>query len=386
MSFLRRIAKPQDVAERSQISWNQWIQLYAGNRGSTAPVSMSSVSSIETALSNSVVWRCAMKNAATLASFPVHTYRGRDVITDPPLVADPAGDASLRSSWVFAAYLSMYLRGGANFWISTAQGSTRPTATTLLYPDRVDWTEKDGWTLDGDPVDLWPLGRLYHLPLYTMPGHPKGLNPLQFAARSLFPGMAAQEFSSNFFRDGGHPTAIIAPEKDPGADGAKVLKERVMQAVSGTNREPIVVPQSVKWTQMQVNPEDSQFIETMKLSDEQVCRYMGTPPEEIGIAPSGASMTYANREQRKQDYLQELLFPKGQLEAAWSSWIARPQYVKLNPSGLLASDLKTRYESYKLAAEVQSVTGAPLLTIDEMRELEDRPPLPGDPTPTEAAP
>ena len=33
---------------------------------------------------------------------------------------------------------------------------------------------------------------------------------------------------------------------------------------------------------MQVNPEDSQFIELMRLTDEQVCRYMGTPPEGSG--------------------------------------------------------------------------------------------------------
>ena len=84
-----------------------------------------------------------------------------------------------------------------------------------------------------------------------------------------------------------HPTSIIAPERDPGTEGQKALKARVMEAVSGSNREPIVLPQSVKWTQMQVNPEDSQFIELMRLTDEQVCRYMGTPPEEVGIALAG---------------------------------------------------------------------------------------------------
>ena len=33
---------------------------------------------------------------------------------------------------------------------------------------------------------------------------------------------------------------------------------------------------------MQVNPEDSQFIELMRLTDEQVCRYMGTHPRRSG--------------------------------------------------------------------------------------------------------
>jgi len=318
-----------------------------------------------------------MKNAATLASFPVHTHRGRDVVPDPPIVANPAGDGSLRSSWVFAGALSMYLRGGLNLWV-TATDSRRAQSAALLHPDRIDYSDSRGWLLDGKPVDLWPIGQLLHIPLYVLPGNPKGLNPLQYAARSLFPGMTAQDFSGNFFRDGAHPTAIIAPDHDPGEEGAKALKQKVMDAVSGTTREPIVLPQSVKWTQMQINPDDSQFIEAMRLSDEQVCRYMGTPPEEIGIAPSGASLTYANREQRKQDYLQELLYPKGQIEGGWSSLIAKPQQVKLNPDGLLRADLRGRYESYKIAAEINDLTGETLLSVDEMRDLEDRPPIEGD--------
>jgi HK97 family phage portal protein len=378
MSLLRRLNReaPAEATERQLPSAFGLSHYMHGIITAGASVSPLSVQSIETALKHSVVWRCSMKNAATLASFPVHTHRGRQVVSDPRIVADPAGDGSLRSSWVFAAVLSMYLRGGANLWMGDSpEAATRPQAAPLLHPDRVDWSDKKGWTVDGKQVDLWPLGPLLHIPMYTLPGSPKGLNPLQFAARSLFPGMAAQEFGANFFRDGAHPTAIISPESDPGKDGAEALKARVMESVSGTNREPIILPQSVKWTQMQVNPEDSQFIDLMKLSDEQVCRYMGTPPEEIGIAPSGASQTYANREQRKQDYLQELQFPMRQLEGGWSSLIARPQQVRLNPDGLLRTSLKERYESYKLAAEINSLTGETFLDVDEMRDLEDREPL-----------
>ena len=294
MSLLARRRRPEGEARERVFGFTEFVNQWMVT-GSGSAVTRTSVQSLDVALSNSVVWRCAMKNAATIASFPVHTHRNRDVIADPMIVADPQGDGSLRSSWVFG---------------------------------------------------------------------------------SVFPGMAAQDFGGNFFRDGAHPTSIISPEKDPGKEGADTLKKRVMEATSGTNREPLVLPQNIKWTQMQVNPEDSQFIETMKLSDEQVCRYMGTPPTEIGIAPSGASVTYANREQSKQDYLQELLYPIGQIEASWSSLIARPQYVKLNPDGLLRADLKTRYESYRIAAEIEQMAGKPLLDVDEMRELENRPELP----------
>lgn len=376
MSLLRRAVKAEEQrsipGNAGFLSLDQYISLV----GTGSSLTRTSVQSIDTALGSSVVWRCTMKNAATLASFPVHTYRDRVEVPDPRIVASPAGDGSLRSSWVFGSVVSMYLRGGANYWL-TMEGSSVATAQ-LLHPDRVTYSDRDGWQVDNKSVDLWPIGQLLHVPLYVMPGSPKGLNPLQYASRSLFPGMAAQEFGGNFFRDGSHPTSIIAPETDPGPEGAMALKDRVMAAVSGTNREPIVVPQSVKWTQIQVNPDDSQFIELMRLTDEQVCRYMGTPPEEVGIVPDGSSLTYANREQRKQDYLQELLYPMRQLEAAWSGLLEGGRRVRMSPDGLLRTSLKERYESYKIAAEINKLAGGTFLDIDEMRELENREPVQSD--------
>lgn len=345
--------------------------------GGSVSVTEGSVSSIETALTHSVVWRCAMKNAATVSSFPVHTYVGRDLVVDPLIVSDPAPGDMEQDVWVFAAVLSMYLRGGAYAFVgpdlAAAQG--QPEVAFLLHPDRVDWSEKDGWTVDKKPEQLYPLGRLWHCPLNVLPGSPKGLNPLQYARRSMFPGMAAQQFGSNFFRDGAHPTSIIAPQEDPGETNAQALKDRVMAATSGGSREPLVLPQSIKLIQLQVSPDDSQFIETMKLTDEQVCRYMGTPPEEVGITPSGASVTYANREQRKQDYLQELLLPTRRLERAWTRLVTTSPAptaprVRFNSNGLLRADTLTRFQVYEIAKRIG------LLTDDEMREMEDRPPLP----------
>lgn len=373
--FTRRRAAPSSAGvARSQpaFSFDQWVRLFGGS----ASVTPTSVTGLGVALGNSVVWRCAMKNAATVSTFPVHVHRGREVLdVEPPIVADPSASSDLRqSAWVFAAVVSMYLRGGAYGWIgqSLEAAMGRPTAVPLLHPDRVAWTEKTGWTVDNDPVETWPSGPLWSVPMYVLPGSPKGLNPLEYARRSLYPGMAAQDFGGSFFGDGGHPTAIVSVDGDPvpTQEQAQQVKDRLMAVLSGGAREPLVVPANVKWQQLQVNPDDSQFIELMRLSDEQVCRYMGTPPEEVGIAPSGSSLTYANREQRKQDYLQELLLPVRRLEEAWTSLLVAPtDRVRLQTAGLLRADLAGRYASYKLAAEIG------LLTLDEMRELEERPPM-----------
>ena len=58
------------------------------------------------------------------------------------------------------------------------------------------------------------------------------------------------------------------------------------------------------------------------------------------------------------------------LETALTDLVPRGAYVKFNAGGLLRTDLKTRYESYEIALR------AGFLTVAEVRELEDREPLP----------
>ena len=53
--------------------------------------------------------------------------------------------------------------------------------------------------------------------------------------------------------------------------------------------------------------------------------------------------------------------------------MARGQYVKFNRGSLLRTDLKTRYEAHEIGLR------AGFLTLDEVRELEDREPLPAGP-------
>ena len=127
-----------------------------------------------------------------------------------------------------------------------------------------------------------------------MAGSPKGLNPIEFARKTIYAALVAQEFGSNFFRDGGHPSALLAPDRDPGTEGAKALKERFKAATSGTNREPLVLPQSVKYEQIQINPDDSQFIEAMRFDDETLTRFFGVDPAMVGVATGGTSLTYAS--------------------------------------------------------------------------------------------
>ena len=67
------------------------------------------------------------------------------------------------------------------------------------------------------------------------------------------------------------------------------------------------------------------------------------------------------------------------LGAALSALLAQPRYVKLNVSGLLRGDARTRWDTYYLAEQINLSATArgeqPVLTTSEMRDFEDLGPV-----------
>ena len=377
MSLVRRLRGEQSE-ERSQpaLTSAQWIKLRYDYDSS---VSVTSAGQIDTALRHPTVWRSVNKIAGMVVQMPFHSRIGmRMASPQPPIVRNPSA-MHRPSAWKRAAVTSMLLKGGA---YGFAQRSGRGGAETceLLHPDRVDWTPEQGWTIDNEPAPpMWPLGPFWQVPYMVLPGSPKGVGAIEYARRTTFAGMAAAEFGGNFFRDGAHPTHVIAPESDPGKDGAKALKRKVKAAVSGTDRDPLVLPQSVKFEQIQINPDDSQFLELMGFSGGQVAGFFGLLPEHVGLPVGGSALSYSNRENRQQDILQDAVMTVVvPLEEAVTELAPNGQTVKASPEGLLRSDLLTRYQSYEISARVEQATGKPILTNDEIRELEKREPLPNE--------
>jgi hypothetical protein len=118
-------------------------------------------------------------------------------------------------------------------------------------------------------------------------------------------------------------------------------------------------------------------LETIRQASSDVATAIGVPPEWVGVAVNGSSLTYANRDQRVQDLN---VTTTNHYVNIWnygfSDLIPDPQYVRLNTATLERSDLKTRLEAYALAAQVEAATGNRIYTEGEMREFEDRVPLP----------
>jgi HK97 family phage portal protein len=115
---------------------------------------------------------------------------------------------------------------------------------------------------------------------------------------------------------------------------------------------------------------DAGFVESAKLNATQVASIYGIPPEMIG-GETGSSLTYSTVELNMINFATFTLRPwLAKLEQEFSSWIHQPRFVKFNVDAMIRVDTKTRYDVHKISREIG------LDNIDELRTLEDKPPLP----------
>jgi HK97 family phage portal protein len=347
-----------------------------GRDGSYADVQVTP----DTALRLSAVWACVRLLADTVSTLPLDTFRGDEEIPAPPLLASPAAGWSL-PEWLYAAMVSLLLRGNA-YGLITARSGPRltPAQVELVNPDNLTVNvEANGsvtYRYRGrviDPSDLW------HVRAFVYPGSPVGLSPISYAAETVGLGLATQRFGREFFKSGASPSGILSINAPLSSEQIEMAKFKIFSATHG-KREPLIVGgtgtgEAAQWTSLSINPNESQFVESRRLGVAEIARTFGVPPEMVG-GEAGGSLTYATVEGRALDFVRYSLTPwMVRLEDAIGGLLPRGQTVKFNVNALLRGTTKERYDAHAVAL------AAGFLTIDEVRELEDLPPMPAASSP-----
>jgi HK97 family phage portal protein len=121
------------------------------------------------------------------------------------------------------------------------------------------------------------------------------------------------------------------------------------------------------------NPTEGQMLEARQFSLHEIALIFGLDPSWLGV--SGSSMTYSNIEQQAVNLVKFTLRGHiSRIEQTLSLLFPRGTFVEANLDGILRGDTAARYDAHVKALS------AGFLTVDEVREMEGRPPLPS-PTP-----
>lgn len=366
----RRRAPERRWLDTGSVSWPT-----TNPAGNIVPSAMN----VDQALRLAPVFAAGRLLASSVSSLPLQVYRrtgdGGQKVKLPLLFRQPSATGRPRD-WMFRAMTSLIYRGNAVGYITSRNTLEYPTSIEWLNPDDVNVDDRlyygrgsftdPIWYVRGEEV---PTADIVHIPWFTMPGRVWGLSPIAAFASTVGVGLAAQEFKADWFRNGGVPPGKFKNSTQVvDQQAANTIKRRLVNAIR--SHEPIVYGKDWDYDPITVSESEAKFVETMRLGATEIANIYGIPPEMIG-GETGKSMTYSNTEMQGIDLVRFTLLPwLTMLEDALSALLPSSQYVKFNVDALVRSDSRTRYANYQTARTIG------LMSIDEIRALEDLPPLP----------
>lgn len=323
------------------------------------------------ALRHSAVWAARRLRADLISTMPVDVYRkvsgGRRVeIATPAVLVSPDGSNDI-TEWLYSSQDSLDTYGNVYGHITGRDQFNLPSRIELLPTEQVTVRVRKGrvesYTVSGErlePEDVW------HERQFTVAGSPVGLSPLAHAAVSLSGYLSAQEFTQQWFSKGGVPAAHLKnTAKTLNASESQEVKSRFQASIS--NGDTFVSGSDWDYSMISVKANEAMFIDAMKFGIGDAARFFGVPGDMIDAEVSSGSITYANVTQRNLQLLIVNIGPAiTRRERALSRLLPQPRFVKLNTGALLRMDLKSRYESHRIATG-----GRPFVAPSEIRAIED---------------
>lgn len=322
------------------------------------------------------VYGCVRLITDSIATLPVDVFQEiNDVkveVEAPSWLEQPTTDLTF-TAWCTQVLTSLLLSGNAFIWVTrNARGGI--LELVVLDPMKVSVRRLGGrkvFFINGEPV----MGEILHIQGLMLPGSDLGLSPVEYARQSIGLGLATTKYGAEFFTgEGNMPGVIEMPGRAQPATLKNIADQWRRRRREGGRGLPGVLQENATWKPTGVTNEQAQFLATRQFTAAEIAGQMFlVDPTELGIGVQGQSLTYANLEQRNTRFVRVALLPWiVRIEKALSSLLLTPTaefYVKFNVNGLLRADALARAQTYELLG------GLGVLTIDEMRHLEERPPL-----------
>lgn len=268
-----------------------------------------------------------------------------------------------------------------------------PVPHELVIP----WLDKSGrlWyqvvhPYTGEPMTV-PRMDMIHITGYSHNGI-TGISTLSRAAEVIASSRAAQQYNLNYYRNGGQPSGVLETEADLGGSVEIRLADGTVETISrkdlirnewekrhagvdAANRIAIL-DYGLKYTPISVSNRDAQFVEQMAQSVEDVARFFGVPLYKL----QAGKQSYSSNEQNAIEYVVGTLQSRVTTTEEELTYkllpgdVAKKYRIRANMMVELRGDFASRGAWYKTMREI----GA--FSVDDVREREDLPDVPGGDT------
>ncbi|WP_085025284.1 phage portal protein [Ensifer aridi] len=347
----------------------------------------------DSVLGLSAVWACVNLLSGTIASLPLMVYRtrrdgARQIASDHPLYRvlhdSPNYDQTAVDFWEFGC-ASIELWGNSYARIERNGGRVtglHPVTPSLMSVRRLSngsieyrWTENGKSFVETDRT-------VFHIRGFG--GNPLGgMSTLHFGRNAFSLARAIDRSAAGTFRNGLRPSGVLTFEKWLSKDQRDLAEKKLTEKFIGAmnSGKPLILEGGTKWEQLTINPDDAQMLQSRGFSVEEICRFFGVPPFMVGHTEKSSSWGTGLEQQTLGFQKFTLRRRLKRIEQAIEKQLLTPDdrargiTVEFSLEGLLRGDSAGRARFY------QQMTAIGAMTINEVRALENLPPVEGGDVP-----
>jgi HK97 family phage portal protein len=315
------------------------------------------------------IWRAVTLISDAIGGLPFHAYRSEEYVDPQPNLLIKPVATETRIETVSAMVASLIIHGNYIAILGEPGVNGYPDSFYPVAVHRVQVRRENGELIYRIENRDYSADEVLHIKGFSMPGEHVGYGILSAQRQAIGGAVAVNTYAQRYFDGGAQPTGIIySSNPDLSQEEADALKSAWLRQYGGTKRTPAVLNESTKFQQLSDNAKDAQLLETRAFSLTEIANMIGLPAYYLG-APN-SSRTYSNVSEENLQLVRWSLMPWIQrIEQKMTEYLPRGQFAKMNVDALLRPDTKSRYEAHKIALD------AGFLTLDEVRELENREPL-----------
>lgn len=335
----------------------------------------------EESLRLSTVYACVDRLASTISTLPLHLFEegpcGKRRVADHPLARLwRVGPNAFQTTSDFSAYIMrcLLLRGNAYSRIYRSSETGEITSILPIDPDRVKPRLAASKTrleyFIDDSKEPLPEDSIWHVRGLPAANFLLGMSVISAAAAVIDAGLKSQDLQEAVVDNTSNPRDIFETDgtlnDEEAAEFLRDWKEKTSGRQTGGS---YILPQGLTHRQLSISLADKEFIEARRLTVDEIAGIFGLPRWMVSGDGQGSADQW--------DYVKEVTL---------SPWLKRIEqscvrdcflpseqdryFLRYSMDGLLRANLVARANAYQAQMKVG------LLSVNEARALEDRPPLP----------
>jgi HK97 family phage portal protein len=346
---------------------------------------------VQQALSVAAVWSAVSAISSDTASLPLKLYRrlpggGREPFEGHPMyrLLHDAWNPETTSYVARQMLMTHVLLHGNAFVEIERDAAGRPKYLWPIASDRVMVERDDNGALryrvsgDGNDVYLDP-SRMLHFRGPSLDGI-LGLDVVRTLREALSLSIAADRFGGSFFGNGATVGSVVSTPHNLTEQQREGLRKAIEARHQGADRAHrlMVLEGGLSFTPLSVNMHESQFNELRTFQIREVARIFRIPPHKLADL---SDATFSNVAEQNIEYVTGCLRPhltmiEQELEAKLISPLERSQQSIVHVVEALLRGSHTERAGF-----YSTMLGHGALSINEVRALENLPPVEGGDTP-----